>query len=150
MFYASFAMTADQMTIGDLADKTGVHPKTIRFYEAKGLMPAPRRSASGYRLYSSLDVQRLRLIRAGRSLRLSIADVRELMAVARHENCVSFQGEVARLIVAKLEQVEESIQQLTRLKEELQAAKQRLGQPAGGPDSGPVLECVECRCVVGP
>lgn len=138
------------MTIGDLADRTGVRPKTIRFYEAKGLVPAPRRSSAGYRLYSSPDVQRLRLIRAARSLGLSIAEVRELMAVARHENCVSFQGELARLIVAKLERVEESIQQLTELKKELQAAKQRLGEPAGGRDSGPVLECPDCRCLVRP
>jgi hypothetical protein len=72
------------------------------------------------------------------------------MAVARHANCASFQGELARLIVAKLERVEESIQQLTELKEELQAAKQRLGQPAGGRDSGPVLECADCRCLVRP
>ncbi|MFB3093255.1 MAG: MerR family DNA-binding transcriptional regulator, partial [Dehalococcoidia bacterium] len=36
------------ITIGDLANETGVKTRTIRFYEEKGLLPRPRRSESGY------------------------------------------------------------------------------------------------------
>ena len=134
------------MTIGVLGAKVGVQPRTIRFYEAKGLMPPPQRSQSGYRLYSEQDGQRLQLIRVARSLGLSVRDVRELMATVQHENCGSFQGQAARLIVGKLEQVEAKIQEMTALKEELQRAIEKLGQPAAGRDSA-VLECTDCRCL---
>ncbi len=63
------------ITIGDLANETGVKTRTIRFYEEKGLMPRPRRSESGYRLYSEQDIKLLRLIRSARSFGLSIRDV---------------------------------------------------------------------------
>ena len=139
-------MTAESMTIGVLGAKVGVQPRTIRFYEAKGLMPPPQRSQSGYRLYSEQDGQRLQLIRVARSLGLSVRDVRELMATVQHENCGSFQGQAARLIVGKLEQVEAKIQEMTALKEELQRAIENLGQPAAGRDSA-VLECTDCRCL---
>ena len=139
-------MMADNITIGDLAEKTGVQPRTIRFYEGKGLMPSPRRSESGYRLYSDQEVRRLQLIRVARSLGLSIRDVRELMATAQHERCGTFQGQAARLIVGKLGEVEETIQQMTALKEELQKAMQGLAYSAAGRDSA-VLECTDCRCL---
>jgi pimeloyl-ACP methyl ester carboxylesterase len=72
-----------ELTIGKLAERTEVHPRTIRFYEAKGLLPPPRRSASGYRLYSLRDVKRLGLVRAARALGFSIREVHHLMAVAQ-------------------------------------------------------------------
>ena len=43
------------MRIGALASSVSVSPKTIRYYEAVGILPAPPRSASGYRLYTSSD-----------------------------------------------------------------------------------------------
>jgi len=94
------------ITIGDLANETGVRTRTIRFYEEKGLLPRPRRSESGYRLYSEQDIKLLRLIRSARSLGLSIRDVGALLAMAEHNSCGAFQGQAARLIVDKLEQVE--------------------------------------------
>lgn len=139
-------VAVESITIGDLGAKAGVQPRTIRFYEGKGLMPAPLRSSSGYRLYSDQDVRRLQLIRTARSLGLSIRDVQQLMAGAQHERCGSFQGQAARLIISKLEQVEAKIREMTSLKEELQKAMQSLAHGAAGRDSG-VLECKDCRCL---
>ncbi len=139
-------MMVENITIGDLSEKTGVQPRTIRFYEGRGLMPPPRRSSSGYRLYSDQDIGRLRLIRAARSLGLSVRDVRELMMTAQHESCGSFQGQAARLIVGKLAEVEATIRQMTTLKEELQKAIQGLARSAAESDSA-VLECTDCRCL---
>ena len=53
------------MTIGALARATGVPPKTIRYYEQVGVLPA--RSAAGYRQYTPRDVQRLLFIRRARA-----------------------------------------------------------------------------------
>ena len=137
------------MTIGDLAAATGVKPRTIRFYEKKGLLPRPQRSESGYRLYAEEDIKLLHLIRSARSLGLSIRDVGELMATAQHDSCGSFQGQVARLIVDKLEQVETNIREMEALKEDLQTAMKNLTDAAEGCETG-VLECTGCRCLGSP
>ena len=51
---------AAALTIGAVARETGLPVRTIRFYEAEGVLPAPARTASGYRAYSANDVRRLR------------------------------------------------------------------------------------------
>ena len=48
------------LTIGQVAKRTGMTAKTIRYYEAIGLVPAPRRGDSGYRHYDQAGVDRLR------------------------------------------------------------------------------------------
>ena len=59
------------MKIGELAGATGLTPKTIRFYEAEGLIPDPPRTASGYRAYTEPDVARLGFIVKAKRLGLS-------------------------------------------------------------------------------
>jgi len=138
-----------ELTIGKLAERTELHPRTIRFYEAKGLLPPPRRSSSGYRLYSAKDVRRLGLIRAARALGFSIREVRQLMVVAQHEACASFQGQVAQLIVGKLKEVDQTIQQLTSLRDGLHDVLGPLEETEGGCESS-VLDRDGCRCLGQP
>ena len=137
------------MTIGALATETGVKPRTIRFYEKKGLLPPPQRSESGYRLYGEEDIKRLHLIRSARLLGISIRDVGELVATAQHDSCGSFQGQVARLIVGKLDQVEANIKEMETLREDLRTAMGNLTDEAEGCETG-VLECTGCRCLGSP
>ena len=137
------------MTIGDLATETGVKPRTIRFYEKKKLLPPPQRSESGYRLYRQEDIKRLHLIRSARLLGISIRDVGELLATAQHDSCGSFQGQVARLIVGKLEQVEANIKEMETLRDDLRTAMRNLTDEAEGCETG-VLECTGCRCLGNP
>ncbi|MCC6192544.1 MAG: heavy metal-responsive transcriptional regulator [Anaerolineales bacterium] len=68
------------MRIKELANQTGVAAETIRYYEAVGLLPAPKRAANNYREYGPADVERLRFIASARSLGLSPADVGEILA----------------------------------------------------------------------
>jgi len=70
------------MTIGMLARDSGVNLETIRFYERSGLLPAPQRSAAGYRHYQAVDVRRLRFIRRGRELGFSLEEIRSLLNLA--------------------------------------------------------------------
>ncbi len=67
------------MKIGELARATGVTAKTIRFYEAEGLLPKPQRTYSGYRMYSLEDARRLEFIRKAKRLGLSLGDVRGVL-----------------------------------------------------------------------
>jgi DNA-binding transcriptional MerR regulator len=70
------------MRIGELAQHTGISTKTIRYYEAVGLLPRPQRTANQYRLYTEHDVMRLRFIIGARSLGYSVADIAQLLVVS--------------------------------------------------------------------
>ena len=61
------------------ADLVGMHPQTLRIYEAKGLV-RPKRTAGNTRLYSELDVERLRLVqRLTTELGLNLAGVEHVL-----------------------------------------------------------------------
>lgn len=65
------------MRIGDAAAAAGTTPRALRFYEANGLLPAPRRTRAGQRVYGPLEVARLRVIRELLSLGFTVADLRD-------------------------------------------------------------------------
>jgi DNA-binding transcriptional MerR regulator len=67
------------LTISQVAKTSGVAAKTIRYYEEIGVLPAPSRAASGYRLYDQPGVERLRFIRRARSLGLPLQQLKILM-----------------------------------------------------------------------
>lgn len=68
------------MRIGELARKARVAPSTIRFYERAGILSSPRRSANGYRSYDASTLDRLSFIRAGQSVGLTLAELKEIIA----------------------------------------------------------------------
>lgn len=71
------------MNIGTVAEKSGVPPKTIRYYETIGLIGAVERRANGYRSYSPLDMQTLNFIKRARRLGFSVEEVRSLLDLWR-------------------------------------------------------------------
>ena len=68
------------MKIGELGEKIGVDVETIRYYEREGLLPAPNRSANGYRQYGPRQVERLAFIRHCRALDMSLKDIELLLS----------------------------------------------------------------------
>ena len=67
-------------TIGELARRTGVSARTIRFWSDEGVVPPTERSSTGYRLYDAEAVARLDLVRTLRELGLDLATVRDVLA----------------------------------------------------------------------
>ncbi len=67
------------LSIGALSKHTDVNIETIRYYERIGVMPAPERSAGGFRKYREDHLKRLNFIRRGRELGFSLADLRGLL-----------------------------------------------------------------------
>ena len=65
--------------IGELAARCGVSPDTIRFYEREGLLPPPRRTASGHRVYDSDAFVRLQFIRRAQGIGLTLQDIGEIL-----------------------------------------------------------------------
>jgi len=74
---------AELFTIGQLARRTGVPARTIRFWSDQGLVPPTGRSASGYRLYDAAAVARLDLVRTLRELGLGLDQVQEVLSRTR-------------------------------------------------------------------
>lgn len=72
----------EQFPIGILSERSGVNIETIRYYERVGLLPKPQRSAAGYRLYRTIDSDRLCFIRRARDLGFSLDEVRRLLDLA--------------------------------------------------------------------
>jgi DNA-binding transcriptional MerR regulator len=68
------------MTIGQLAARSGLSVRTLRFYADAGVLPETARSESGYRLFGSDAVPRARLVRTLRELGVGLADVKRVLA----------------------------------------------------------------------
>src|SRR5882672_7668111 len=71
------------LLIGELARRSGASRKTIRLYEARGILPPARRTASGYRLYPAEVAGILAFIEQARRLGLTLAEVRAIVALRR-------------------------------------------------------------------
>ena len=67
--------------IGEVAERTGLSLRTIRYYEEVGLVVPAGRSSGGFRLYSDDDVQRLLLVKHTKPLNFSLEEMRDLLAV---------------------------------------------------------------------
>lgn len=79
---ATPAVASDEpyLQIGEVAERTGVTQRTLRFYEEKGLLKAPTRMEGGFRLYSEADVQRVeRIKRLQQLLGFTLAEIKELV-----------------------------------------------------------------------
>jgi MerR family Zn(II)-responsive transcriptional regulator of zntA len=65
--------------IGEVAGKIGVQPESIRYYERIGLLPKPKRGASGYRVFTAEHVERAELIKKMQALGFSLEEIRGML-----------------------------------------------------------------------
>lgn len=63
------------MKIGEVAERSGVSVDAVRFYERRGVLPEPPRTASGYRIYTSATVERLRFAKSLQQLGFTLEEV---------------------------------------------------------------------------
>ena len=68
------------MNIGEVAERSGIPPKTIRYYEDIGLV-RPQRSGNGYRAFAETDLHKLAFLGRARALGFSIEDCRTLLGL---------------------------------------------------------------------
>ncbi len=71
------------LLIGDVAERTGLTPPTIRYYESIGLLARPVRSATGYRRYPESTVAELQFIRKAQTLGFSLDEIGEILKLSR-------------------------------------------------------------------
>lgn len=102
------------MKISELARQAGVNLQTIRYYERRGLLPAPARAANGYRVYDIGTLRHVKFIRHAQDLGFSLAEVRELLAL-RARNSTACTA-VARRARAKIDLIDARIRSLRRVR----------------------------------
>jgi DNA-binding transcriptional MerR regulator len=104
-------MSTRSLSSGELARKAGVNPETLRYYERRGLLPRPARTASGHRRYDAEALTILKLIKRAQELDFSLVEVREILRWLELPQAAC--SDMCRVIEAKIGRVD---QELARLK----------------------------------
>jgi|TARA_R110000787_G_scaffold31181_3_gene82955 Cu(I)-responsive transcriptional regulator len=104
------------MNIGEVSDKSGLPPKTIRYYEDIGLVK-PLRGPNGYRSFRESDMHKLAFLGRSRALGFTIEDCRNLLALWDDQDRAS--ADVRAIAREHLEQIESKIADLNSIRDTL-------------------------------
>jgi MerR family transcriptional regulator, copper efflux regulator len=107
------------LLIGEVAKRSGRSRKALRLYEAAGVLPPPRRTAAGYRVYGEADLHRLEFIGQAKTLGLTLAAIRELIGTARATGNGSTRTRLLDALDTRISQTSGQIAALVRLRTEL-------------------------------
>jgi DNA-binding transcriptional MerR regulator len=92
------------MRVGEVAERAGVNVETLRYYERRGLLPAPERTPSGHRRYDEQTVRFLRAIKEAQAVGFTLAEIAEYLRAARRSGSPS---EALRVRMAtKIDQID--------------------------------------------
>lgn len=111
---------SDKFTIGELADRTGVTAKTIRYYEKIDLLLPAERGDNNYRYYTDEQVYQLRFIRRAQRLGLTLNEIKDLMDLARETKCNELRASLDELFVQKIREYELKLAALRTFRQQLQ------------------------------
>ncbi len=111
------------VTIGEAAARSGVPPKTIRFYEEAGIIKPAARRENRYRAYSDADIETLRFIHHARTLGFSLRDIAALLELYRNQQRAS--RDVKKLVLEQVAALDRKIAEMTAIRNTIAAlAKQ--------------------------
>jgi MerR family transcriptional regulator, mercuric resistance operon regulatory protein len=111
------------LSIGEVSRMTGVNIETIRYYERVGVLPAPRRTERGRRVYGPAERSVLAFIRRGRELGFSLDEVRALLSLGAPGNASC--AEVKEIASLHLADIRSKLADLARLERLLADAVSR-------------------------
>lgn len=131
----------DPMTRSEVAEKAGVNPKTLRYYERKEFIPTPPRSDGGFRLYDDSYVERLRFIKRAKDLGFTLAEIKGLLDLRVDDDATC--QDVKVQAEEKVEEVEAKIRDLRQVRDALITLAEDC-QGVDGPTSDcPILDAME-------
>ncbi len=134
------ARNESYLQIGEVADRTSVTQRTLRFYEERGLLKAPSRMEGGFRLYSEEDIDRVEQIkRLQNLLGLTLAEIKEMVEAeetklelrATYRDDLDTEERIARIVRAiavterQFEIIGTKVEALLEMKQDLEAKLQR-------------------------
>ncbi len=137
MFGTLTRMATQPQTIGQVAERLGLNPRTIRYYERIGLLPEPQRTEAGYRLYEEDDEERLRFIKRAQRVGLNLGEIKETLGFRDRGDrpCDYILGAIEQ----RLSEVDRSLRELRTFKRELSELRNRMR--AGGTQDSAAPYC---------
>ncbi len=127
------------ITIGNVAELTGVSRQTIRHYEKEGLLPEPDRTPSNYRVYTSDVIDRLIFIVHLKNWGFSLEEIRDLLVL---QDGASDRAEARRIARENLEKIDRQKHRLERVGKVLSEALANLDGHGDMKEGVPLVETV--------
>lgn len=123
----------EALKVGEVAAQAGVNLQTIHYYERRGLLPRPPRTASNYRAYPVDTVLRVRFVKQAQQLGFTLKEIKELLSLraAPRTRC----ADVRERAEVKVRDIEDKIRNLESMRETL---TKLIGECSG---NGPVTAC---------
>jgi len=116
------------MNIGAIAKQADLPTKTVRYYADIGLVTPSGRSSAGYRIYTGVELHKLRFVRSARSFGFTVDECRELLGL--YEDRDRSSRDVKRMALQRISEIELKMAELQSLHDELS----RLARSCRGDD----------------
>jgi MerR family copper efflux transcriptional regulator len=120
--------------VSELAERAGVAPSTVRFYERAGLLSPARRAENGYRVFDESAVDELAFIGRAKGIGMGLEDIAGLLAVWPTGECRSLQARLRGFVIERISQIRDERSELGAFERQLQTVLGRLSARDPGPD----------------
>jgi DNA-binding transcriptional MerR regulator len=120
-----FVSRADFLTIGELAEKSGINVRTIKFWEEKGLISPYRRTEGGFRLYRQGDVAFLSFVKDLQAFNYTLAEIATILRLVGPELGTA-EGDLAAMSPSETEKAASSLEYLVDRMREVREASLRV------------------------
>ena len=124
----------DGLRVSELAERAGIAPSTVRFYERAGLLSPARRTASGYRVFDESALDELAFISRAKGIGMSLDDIANLVASWPVGECRSLQARLRAYLTGRIGQVRQQAAEMDLFERQLQAVLDRLSARDPGPE----------------
>ena len=131
------------MTIGEVARRSGVTIRTLRFYERRGLLTPAARRPSGYRLYGEIELHQLTFISQAKALGLTLSGIRPLVVATGRNNGASARDQLVRVLGERIRETTDQLAMLADLRRELQRRRRALARRVNGSRARGYCTCLE-------
>ena len=126
------------MLIGELAERTGLSTKALRYYESIGVLPEPARTGSGYRDYSMAALDVVRFVQSAQAVGLTLGEIREILGYRDRGETPC--ADVVDVIRSRAQAIDEQIAALEQTRTELRRLERR-ARTLRPEDCAPTLVC---------
>ena len=122
------------LRVAELADRAGVAPSTVRFYERAGLLSPARRAVNGYRVFDESALEELAFIQRAKAIGMSLEDIAALVAVWPSGSCQSLQAQMRVHLAGQISAVHGQRAALDAFERQIQTVFGRLSARDPGPE----------------
>lgn len=123
--------------IGEIAGRFGLNPRTIRFYEAIGVLPRAQRTESGYRVYSGETAEVLEFILKAKTIGLTLNEIKEILLL--HDQGKTPCPHTRELIGNKIREIDRKIADLSAMRTKLAGLRKQKQGRSGGTAICPII-----------